>query len=301
MRGPRHLLLILALLVALGDEAAAGAWTREAGGGYLRLSYSVLSTDEFYGADKKRVEVGDYDQHVVGCFIEVGLVDRWLTLSLDGTVYRWNHLDGQGTTSGVGDWRIGLWSGLVTAPFRLSAGLLVGLPTGDDVERLRRELPPGISLPPELEFPASVSNNLPNGDGELDVELRLAFGSDMRWLGKDWPLRHYAELELGFVYHTDLDEAVTWSLKLGTKIPGDFAGRFWFTLILFGVESLASEDDVEPILTGFGNGVSFTAFAFEVTARIVAELELSVRVDGALRARALPAGAPITFALSYTF
>lgn len=302
LRGRVLGLIALASVCASAGDAQARAWTRDAGEGTIRLTYSYLGADEVYGADGETLEILDYHQHTINVFAEIGLIDRWLTLSAEGPVYRWNQVEGQGSSQGIGDLRVGAWSGLLQgAGLRLTAGVLFGINSGDDSESIARNLPPGVppgaieSLPPEVE------PELPNGDGEFDVEWRLAFGSDMRWLPDAYPLQHYLEAEFGFQYHTDQDEAVTYSLKVGTKLPLGVLSRVWLTASLYGVESFADDEDVEVILTGVGNGASFTAFGLELSVDLGWNLELFARFDSALRARGLPATSVLSAGAGFSF
>lgn len=301
MRAPT-LFLPLLLLPLLAERASARAWTRDAGDGLIRLSYSTLGTKRFYGADGERLDIPAYRQHTVDLFAELGVVDRWLTLSLEGTVYRANTLDGYGSSQGVGDLRVGAWSGLVDAEgFRLAAGVLFGINSGDDSNSVARPLPPGF--PPGLveTLPPQIPAQLPNGDGEFDVEWRLAFGSDMRWLPEGYPLWHFVEVEAGFQYHTGLAEAVSYSFKVGAKLPVGVLERVWLIAALYGVESFASEREVEVILTGVGNGVSYTAYGVELVVDVGWGVQVFARVDSALRARALPSTIVLSGGAGYGF
>ena len=128
----RGLPFALIVLVFAGTAEAQVAWTRDAGHGYLGLKFAHQANDQFYGADfESRQIAGVYSQTSVGLYGEIGLVDRWLTASVESELFRRNALAEQGATLGFGDLRLGVWSGLVVAPIRLSVGLRVGLPTGD--------------------------------------------------------------------------------------------------------------------------------------------------------------------------
>lgn len=267
----------LLLLFAGAERAAAGAWTRDQGEGTIRLRYATLGGDRFFDAEGESQRLPSrYRQHSLELYSELGLIDRWLTLSLEGTLYRWNRFGGE-RSEGVGDLRLGAWSGLLVKPgLRLTAGLLAGIPTGDDSNRINNA-PPG------------VLGNLPNGDGEFDLEGRLVLGSDLPWLrAAEWPLRHFVEVSLGFLYHTDQHEALTWSLKLGAKLPYGVLERVWLIANLRGLSSLGTKRDVEPILTGFGDAVSYVAYGLELSVELVGPLQLFAGVDSAFAARALP-------------
>ena len=280
----------LAALLALAPGAVhAGAWTRDAGEGVVRLSYGVLAAERYYGADFERVDIPRYRQEVVGLFAEVGVIDRWLTLSLSGTPYRRSRLAGAGSAEGVGDLQLAAWTGLIVERgLRVSAGLLAGVPAGDSDQEA-----PGA--------PAAFEPRLPNGDGELDLEARVAVGSGLPWLQGAWPLRHYVEAEVGFRWHAELHDVVTYGLKVGAQLPYGVFERVWLTASVFGVESLATRRDVEPVVTGSGDGVTFTAVAAELSVRLLHGLEVFGRVDGALRARALPSALVATFGVGGSF
>lgn len=283
-------LAALLLLVAWPERARAGAWTRDQGEGTIRLRYATVGTDRFYDAEGDSLRLPSrYRQHSLELYSEVGVVDRWLTLSLEGTLYRWNRFGGE-RSEGVGDLRVGAWSGLLVAPgLRLTAGLLAGIPTGDDSNRIDNA-------------PAGVVGNLPNGDGEFDLEGRLVLGSDLPWLAQaKWPLRHFVEVSLGFLYHTDQQEAVTWSLKVGTKLPYGVLERVWLIGSVRGLSSLGTKRDVEPILTGFGDAVSYVAYGLELSVKLVGPLELFASVDSAFAARALPRALLFGFGVAANF
>ncbi len=140
--------------------AVAQAWTRDQGSFYVNLTYRTSSASAVYDESGDLQDLPDtVTQHILGFYGEVGLIDRWLTLTLDGELYRHASF-GDATVDGVGDFRVGAWTGLLPEPFRLSAGVQVGLPFG-------RSAPQGNS---------PASSQLPTGDGEFDVAFRLAAG-----------------------------------------------------------------------------------------------------------------------------
>src|SRR5512147_764634 len=117
--------LVLLALPTLPSTARAGAWTRDAGHGYVNTSYSEIDATRFYSPDFRVVPIQPYQQHLVGIYGEIGLLDRWLTATVDGTLFRYNVIRDAGATYSVGDWRLGLWTGLVTKPVHLSFGVTV--------------------------------------------------------------------------------------------------------------------------------------------------------------------------------
>src|SRR4051812_26282799 len=121
----------LALLLLAPSLAAANPWTRDQGHFFLAANYSRIATSSYFAPDFKTIPIVPYEQHVVSLYGEVGLYSRWLTATVEGTLYRRSRIVGEGYTEGVGDWRVGLWSGVVDKPVRFTVGMIVGIPTGD--------------------------------------------------------------------------------------------------------------------------------------------------------------------------
>jgi hypothetical protein len=281
---------LLALIVTCSSTAKAGPWTRDQGHFYLNTSYSRIATDHYYGPDFHVVPILPYTQQVVGVYGEVGILSRWLTATVEGTLYRRNAISGQGYTEGVGDWRVGVWTGLVEKPVHLGFGLTVGIPVGD------RAPSAGPGADPDAQ---QIARSLPTGDGEWDVEARLALGHSFGGV-KRWPVRQYVAAEAGYWLRTrGIADAFVYKLQLGTNFPWKFIERFWIIARLTGVESFASNADAARDATGLGNGVTFIAPGLEVYGRIWRGLGAALAVDGALRARSVAAGEQLKVAVSY--
>ena len=283
------LLLVVLLCPSL---ARAGAWTRDAGHGYVNTSYAEIAASRFYSPDFRVVPIRPYAQHLVSVYGEVGLVSRWLTATVDGTLFRYNRIADAGATYGAGDWRVGLWTGLVTKPLRLSFGVTVGLPTGD----ARPNAGAGADADAQ-----EIARSLPTGDGEWDVEGRLALGYSFGGKRR-WPLTHYLVVEAGYWLRTaGFSDDFVYKVELGTGFPWHGFDRFLLILRLAGLESFASNDKAARNATGLGDGVTYTSPGLEVYGRIVRGLGASVAVEGALRARSVPAAAQVRVTLSYTW
>ncbi len=284
----------LALLAVLlfPSLAQAGAWTRDQGHFYLGASYSYLGTDRFYDPDFKVVPIVPYTQHVVGLYGEVGILSRWLTATVEGTLYRRGEIAKQGYTEGVGDWRLGAWTGLITHPVRLSFGVIVGFPTGDPLPNAGPNASPDAQL---------VARSLPTGDGEWDVETRVAFGYSFGGVRR-WPVVHYLTAEAGYWFRTrGFADDFTYRLELGTKFPYRFIERFWFIVKLGGIESFASAAQASRDATGLGDGVTYLSPGVDVYGRIWRGLGAQVGIDSALRARSIAAGIEVRSAVSYVW
>lgn len=295
-RTPSTLALLLSLLSSA--PADANPWTRNAGSFYLNLAYSRISATGLYAPDFSRIDLPDrYTQQTLGAYAEVGVIDRWLTLTLDATLLRAAKLDNQGSTLGLGDMRLGAWTGLLQGQVHLSAGLILGLPTGDPLPSAGE----GASRQDR-----QTAQSLPTGDGELDVELAVAAGTSFGGKGKRWPLQHYAIAQVGYWLRTeprdlpvdDLPDAFNWRTELGTRFPWPVIDRFWFVARVFGSEVFGGEDEVGMSATGLG-ATAHTSWAVEIFARLWRGLGASFSFSGAFRAAGLPAGANLKFALSY--
>lgn len=284
--------LVAFTVLLASTDALAQAWIRPAGEVYVNTSYSRISGDGFYGPDKERVELGStYSQSALGLYAEAGLIDRWLMLSLDGELFRQNTLEGQGETTGLGDLRVGAWTGLVEAgAFRLSAGLLVGLPTGDDQPQADGDDPSADD----------IATLLPTGDGEIDIEPRLIAGYSFG--GGGWTLAHYLVAEAGYwIRNEGISDGITYRLELGTQVARKHIDRVWLIGRFYGLESLASDEEAGRGFSGLGQGVTHTSLGADVYVRVWDTLGVSTGLATAVRARNIISAAPFRATISYTF
>jgi hypothetical protein len=282
-------LQIVALLFVPGI-AHAQAWTRDAGSGYVDLTVSGLTGDAVYGLDYEAVDLpSQYSQIILSLYGEIGIVDRWLTLVVQSELLRRSALADQGATLGLGDTKVGLATGLITDPIRLTIGAYVGLPTGD----------PDPSAGPDADDQAhEIARSLPTGDGEWDFEPRILFG--WSYSGDDWPLQHYVSAYVGYALRTNsFSDAFTYWLELGTKIPVVVLDRIWWSIRFYGVESFGGTD--APAAPGLGDGVTYTSLAFSLSAEIYGGFGLLFGVDTAFRARNIISAIPIRGGLFYQF
>jgi hypothetical protein len=282
------------LLIALfaPSLAHAQAWTRDLGSGYVNVTVSGVSSDSLYGPDFERSTLpSTYSQIILNLYGEIGLIDRWLTLTLSSELLRRSQLVDQGATLGLGDSRVGLWTGLIADPVRLTLGVDVGIPTGD----------PDPSAGDDADDQArEIARSLPTGDGELDIEPRLVFGWSFG--GDLWPLLHYVSASVGYAIRTEgFDDAITYALELGIKIPLPVLDRIWLTARFFGVESFASNEQAARGAVGLGNGVTYTSFGFGLHAELWGGFGALFAVDTAFRARSIVSAIPIRGGLFYQF
>jgi hypothetical protein len=285
------LLLALALAVALGPRTAqAQAWISEPGSGYLQLGYRRIAGDAFYDASgESQALPSTYTQQTLSAYAEVGVVPRWLQLSVQGELYRHNSLADQGATHGLGDLRVGAWTGLLQGRHNLAFGVLVGLPTGDE----RPSAGPGADLIAE-----GIARSLPTGDGEVDVTPTVAYG--LSFGGDSWPLEHYLSATLGYQVRSEgIEDGLEYGATFGLRAPYAVIERVWWVLGVAGREALGESGTAS--FSGLGAGVSYTGFFFGLDVAIWEGLGLTARLEGALRASNVIAGGPLSLGLFWDF
>lgn len=286
MRSAAALFALAAL--ALPVEASAQAWTRDAGDGYVNLSYRYLAANGFYGADGEAVPSADFNQHALGFYGEVGIIDQYLTLNVNADLVRRNELPGQGAVTGLGDTQVALWSGLLRDPFRLAVGVALGIPTGD-------------SMPSAGEGADDVAQitarTLPTGDGETDVTLQVAAGHGFAVDGTS--LEMFVQGVAGYAIRTEgFTDQFVYRAEGGLRIREEFIDRFLLIVRVTGAEILGSTA-VSAGVAGVGDGISFTALGAELVFSIHEGLSLSAGVDFGVRGTNLPRAIPFKAALSY--
>ncbi|MEM6959180.1 MAG: hypothetical protein AAF645_26090 [Myxococcota bacterium] len=298
-------LLSLALALAAGATASsadAQAWIRDPGSVYVNLGYRTIGAERFYAPDGSRAGGGDigYRQHSIALYAEAGIVDRWLMATVDGEIFRRNRLRDQGATTGLGDLRVGLWTGLLEGPVNLSFGVLVGLPTGDPV-------PQG-----DDEAASNIAVLLPTGDGEWDVTPTFALGYGFGWLR----VQQFVQATAGYSIRTtpreaafgealDIRDQFHYRLETGIRIDRPVLDRFWFILRFAGQVTVQERDLEDGALrprqgaVGLGDAAEFHSVGLETLFDIYGGFGMGFGVDGAFAARNVPAGAAVKLSLTY--
>ena len=286
----RYLILLAVFcVVSVPTAASAQAWIAEPGTGYLEMTGRTLSGSSYYGSDgQSRPLASEFTQRTLNLYGEVGLVERWLQVTLTGEVFRRNELANQGATAGMGDLRVGAWSGLLQGKLNVSAGLLVGLPTGDASPQA-----PGDD--PQTDI---VAASLPTGDGEFDFTPTLAAGFGFG--GTSWPLRHYLSTSAGYQIRTrGFQDAFEWRAELGTRIPVTVLDRVWFIARLSGLHPVG--DTAQTSFSGFGNGVEYVSPGFGISIDLWKGAGLTASVETAVQAKNIISGTPFQAGLFYDF
>ena len=285
---------LVALSVAVGclfapSRADAQAWIRDPGSFYANLSYRYLPANQLFGADGNTVDSADFAQHTVGFYGEVGIIERWLMVTLESELFRRNVLLDQGAVTGLGDTQISAWTGVLVEPFRLSFGASLGIPTGDsspDADGDQDEIARGV---------AAV---LPTGDGEVDVTLQFAAGHGFR-IGDAVDM--FAQGLLGYAIRTQgFTDQIVYRAEVGVRPVAEGFNRILLILRVHGRALLGDAANTTGV-AGVGDGVSYAAFGPELVVRVWEGLSLGAGVDSAFAATNVPAGLNWKFSLAYEY
>lgn len=277
--------LAFALTLLATASVHAQAWIAAPGDGYASVGLQLISGSKTFDATGGITSIEDvYRQTSVTAYAEVGVVERWLMVTAGGEVYRRNTWERHARTEGMGDLRLGAYTGLLQGRMNLSAGLEVGVPTGDGA--------PMYAIPPDDEA-IGQALALPTGDGEVDVTPRLAFGTSLG--GERWPLGHYVQVTAGARLRTaGLHHGMAWSAELGTSGPASVSlDRLWLVLRLAGEETFAPSGTGGGF-TGLGDGVAWRSYELALRVELVAGLGVWGRYASAFSARNVIAASPLS-------
>jgi hypothetical protein len=260
-------------------RAHAGPWTRDEGHGFVGTGWSRIAATSVFTGDGATQPIVPYEQNVWSAYGELGIITRWLTATVESTLVRDNAQGGVHTT-GLGDWRIGAWSGVVTRPVRLALGATLSVPVGSPTTR-------------DVEAP-----HLELGAGELALDARASFG--WSWPGgRRWPLRHYFIVEAGYWLRQYFADAFVYRVEIGLQLPWRVVERVWLVGRVFGVESFASRARATADPTGLNDGFTVVAPGFEGVMRLWRGLAVSAGFETAVRARAVAAGKQVHATVSW--
>jgi hypothetical protein len=271
--------LVACALLLWASRALAGPWTRDAGHGYVATGWSRIAATSVFGADGRTRPILTYEQNAWNLYGELGLVSRWLTATVESTLVRDNAQGGEHTT-GMGDWRFGVWSGVLVHPVHLAVGATLTAPLGSPTPH---DAQPG---------------RLPLGSGELALDVRASFG--WSWPGgRRWPLRHYFVVEAGYWRRQIFADSFVYRAEVGVQLPWRVVERVWLVGRVLGVESFASTARATADPTGLDDGFTVVAPGFEAVVRLWRGLAVSAGFETALRARAVAAGKQVHASVSW--
>lgn len=254
----------------------AQSQVRDPGAGYFNLGLQFQSSNRFFSGEGEVREGRTLEQTILSAYAEVGVIERWLMVSLSADLLRRNVLPEQGATTGFGDLRVGVWSEVIQTPaLRVLGGVQVGLPTGDADPSSGEGN--GVN---DL-----VARTLPTGDGEFDLEPTLLLSGELSARG--YPLRHYWVAGGGYWVRTNgFSDAVSYRGELGTQLALPGWSWLWLTARIRGVQAFeqAQAGSVGGGV-GIGNGVSYTVLGGEAQVRLPLGFGLGLGVDGPVAGR----------------
>jgi len=166
----RHLLVVGLLLS--GQHVYAGAWTLKEGSGYNKIALNVFEADESFGVAAPGFE--EFNDITVNYYGEFGLTDKLTFITQIPLRQSENDtVTGSTETTGIGDVDIGLRYNLINSSWVLSTQVLYKAP-----------------------FLYDEDEDLPLGNGQSDVELRLQLGRSLYPYG-------YVGLEAGYRFRAE--------------------------------------------------------------------------------------------------
>lgn len=268
------LLVTVLLWVSAVDTCFAGAWTMKKGKLYDRMAFNYYYADDEFNRSGDRSgfpDNGNFRDINLNNYIEYGLLDN---LTLINSVYykmiRKKDNNQEQKTQGIGDIDLGAKTQMMKiADGILSAQALVKLPwiydSGDD---------------------------LPLGNGQVDLELRLLYGRSL------YPyIPGYCNFELGYRWRIqDPSDEVRYLVEFGM----DFTKKFYGRIKLDGILSMDNGQDLDaagnPAATNnFDLGKLDMTLGYKLSKTWGMEMGLTPEIYGKNTA----AGAMYTFAVTY--
>lgn len=214
------LVLMTVGIICHSTIAQAGGWTQPKGKGYFKLSQQIVRAESLNHSSGTKIEIPRVSGNTTSLYGEFGLIDR-VTLVGYMPFYTSYSIDAEGfdSTSGVGDWDVGVRIGILTGgPTVVSLQALAGLPLGDSGQ--------GVILW--------------TGDGEFNQHFSLQVGHSL------YPVPAYLKGEIGYNNRKSSDvpadnyaNELRYSLQAGYTI----AERVGIALSLRGVQALDRADD----------------------------------------------------------
>jgi hypothetical protein len=249
MRWAVAALLASALLAGPRPAEAYSGFLKAPAAGYVKLSFSTISSDRFYDTEGDLFDFGSkFTQRNVLLYGEVGVLP-YLTVGVNTPVLRLNSFETSDTAAGFGDLTVFLKSGLELASLHLAAIASAELPTGRSEYQV------------DTEF-EGIRSNLPTGDGEADFWFRLAVSRSLPT--PDW-LPAYASAYTGYNLRTRFAGQVDVGGELGVSI----LGWVWLQGSISALFTTAATEDLDP--TGiflFGEGTQYVAAGFSASAHV---------------------------------
>ena len=252
----------LFIMFLTSANVIAGAWTQRANGGFYKLGLRYIGATNVYESDGTKTEIPKLTDFFVTLYCENGLNDK-LTVIVNLSLFESIKIDDfknngviltkGGSNSGLADSEFGfryrIWQREGSV---LSTELLLGLPIGDDNNRL------GLST----------------GDGEFNQIFNILYGKSF------YPLPLYLTMQVGFNNHTaGFSDEIKYAAEIGyNSNPG-----ILLALKIHGVETL--ENGSKNVFGGMyglhSNNQKYLAFGPEVSYSIINSMGFAIGFESA--------------------
>jgi len=262
---PARAALAGAVLALASSPVYAGAWVQPRGRGYYKLESRVVRADTLYTREGDRVAIPTVGEYTISLYAEYGLSGRVtglayvpgkrLTLNAVESRSSGSPLADGDSTGGLADLDVGIRLAIrKDRPTVVSAGLLLGLPTGDE-ER---------------------DSGLLTGDGEFNQALSLQAGRSF------YPRPLYVSGEAGFNHRT---EGYSDELRYLVEVGGTIRDRLTLSFRVRAVESLENGDAPVGGSGLYANDQEYVAYGPELHWRWRGRFGVTATVEGATAAR----------------
>jgi protein XagA len=184
---PLFFLFFCGLLLG-SRPASAGAWVREKGEIYSKITLSRFESDRILDPKGRRQTAPNFTDHSLFLYTEYGVASRWTAiLSAAGKSLSFEPPSGKRTTTGLGDVWLHGKRALLSSPVVLSAQAGVKIPAGYGPDRIP-----------------------PLGQNQIDWESRILLGRSF------YPFPAYAGLEAGYrVRNGPFSDEIPYRVELG--------------------------------------------------------------------------------------
>ena len=222
MRQLSRYLLATALLAA-STMAHAGAWTLKEGTNYSKVALNYFEATDTFGQSAEGFE--EFTDFTINYYGEFGLTDK-LTLITQVPLRQSENdtIDGSTQSTGIGDVDIGLRYNLLNDSWVVSTQLLYKAP-----------------------FLYDENDDLPLGNGQSDLELRLQLGRSLHPYG-------YLGLEAGYRYRAE-DPSDEW--RFLAEYGFDLTEKFYLRT---KVDVILATQDTDVVVQNDGNPLFPSAF-----------------------------------------
>lgn len=279
----KFLTSLLALLLSTSFCWAQSAWNKKKGEGFVKLSQTIIISDQFYDANGDIQPITTTGVYITSIYGEYGLSDRITGVIYFPFFFR-NTLNEQflvntGATipgdehNSIGDSFVGASYGLKQdGPLVLNVSLILGLPIG--------------------ETSGGDTQLLQSGDGEFNQLIKFNAGYSF------YPLPIYTSAAIGFNNRTqDFSD----EFHLSAEVGYTFKERLTLAFKIYNVSSFENGEATTAQNGIFANNTEYFAFGPELIYQFKNKLGLSANAQGAISGQNILASPSYSFGAFYKF